>query len=117
MKVILSLLCVMLAVSNALSQLRNNNANIVMTPGSYLVLNDMGFVNNGVFMQPSGVVKMMGENNSAISGTVRPQFYGLQIAKNAAKEVQLLTHVNVAGDVSFVSGLLNLNNRNIFLLG
>jgi hypothetical protein len=99
------------------AQLRNNTARIVMSPGSYLVLNDMGFVNNGVFTQSSGIVRIMGENNSVISGTVQPQFYSLQIAKNATKEVQLLTHVNVAGDVSFLSGLVNLNNRNIFLLG
>jgi hypothetical protein len=98
-------------------QLKNNNARIVMLPGSWLVLNDMSLVNNGVFNQSTGVVKMTGENNSVISGTALPGFYSLQVAKNAAKEIQLLTNINVSGEVSFISGLLNLNNRNLVLLG
>jgi len=116
-KLLLFTVAALLICCFGFAQLNNKSASIVMTQGSYLVLSDMGFANNGVFTQSSGIVKMIGENNSTISGTVRPQFYSLQIAKGATREVQLLTHVNIAGDVSFISGLFNLNNRNIFLVG
>lgn len=117
MKILLSLLCFTLAAANALSQLRNNNTNIVMTTGSYLVLNDIGFVNNGVFTQSAGVVRMTGVANSTITGTIKPQFYTLEIAKTGIAETQLFINLDIAKEVSFISGLLNLNNRNIFLLG
>jgi hypothetical protein len=119
MKKNLSLIVGLLILSCAFAQypqLNNKNARIVMTQGSYLVLNDMALVNNGNFIQSAGMVKMTGIKNSFIAGTIKPQFFSLEIAKTGVAEIQLMTDFSVAKEISFVSGLLNLNNRNIFLL-
>jgi hypothetical protein len=98
-------------------QLNNKMGRIQMTQGSYLVLNDMALVNNGIFTQSAGTVKMTGTKNSFIAGTLKPKFFTLIIAKTGIAETQLLTHLDVVNEISFISGLLNLNNRNIVLLG
>ena len=101
----------------AYAQLNNNGANIIATAGSYIVLQDINFANKGVFTQSSGVVRITGAANSTISGTINPQFYTLEIWKTGIAETQLFINLDIAKEISFISGLLNLNNRNIFLLG
>ncbi|HKO82606.1 MAG TPA: T9SS type A sorting domain-containing protein [Chitinophagaceae bacterium] len=115
-KIIFLSVTALLTLSSSPAQVNNKSARIVMTQGSYLVLNDIAFVNNGNFTQSAGTVKMMGSGNNTISGTVKPQFFSLVINKSLTKEVQLLTDCNVSNEILFISGLLNLNNRNIFLV-
>ena len=115
-KIIFLTTATLVILSSTFAQLNNKSARIVMTQGSYLVLNDIAFANNGSFIQSAGTVKMTGNNNNTISGTVKPQFFSLVINKNVTKEVQLLTDFNVSSEILFISGLLNLNNKNIFLL-
>src|SRR4030095_9994618 len=116
-KTYFTLFILLLHLINAYTQLNNNGATIISTTGSYIVLQDINFINKGTFNQSAGTVKMTGDLNSIISGTVKPQFFSLVIAKNPLNEVQLQTDLSVSGEISFISGLLNLNNRNIVLLG
>ena len=114
-KLYFTLFISLMYLHNAYTQLYNNGANLVLTTGSYIVLQDINFLNNGIFIQSAGTVKITGGNNTSIAGTVKPQFFALEIAKSAGIEVQLLTDFNVSSEISFTSGLINLNNKNIFL--
>ncbi len=116
-KIYLAIIVSLVCFVNAYTQLNNNGASIKSTTGSYIVLQDINFINKGSFTQTAGIVKMTGGNNNTISGTVKPHFFNLAINKTVGKEVQLLTDFNVSNEIQFISGLLNLNNRNIFLLG
>jgi hypothetical protein len=107
----------LISIERTSAQLNNNGANIVTTTGSYIVLQDINFANKGVFIQSAGVVRMTGIANNTITGTIKPQFYTLEIAKTGIAETQVFINLDIAKEVSFISGLLNLNNRNIYLLG
>ena len=111
------LLFLVIHSSAQLQQLNNNGAHIVMTTGTYLVLNDMAIANSGTFNQTAGTVKFTGAVNNNIAGSVIPQFFKLEINKSSAMQVQLQTGINISSEILFTSGLLNLNNNNIFLSG
>ncbi len=117
MKKVCFILFINLVYLHAYAQLNNNGAAIKLTTGAYIVLQDINFKNNGTFLQSAGTVKMTGNNNNYIFGSVKPQFFNLQIAKSETKQVLLLTDFNVTGEILFSSGLLHLNKKNIFLLG
>lgn len=95
-------------------QLNNNGAAIVMGSGAYLVADNLDLQNNGQFLQSAGTVKFSGNNNTAISGTVSPQFYSLDLTKTGAS-LLLQNNISVNNQVLFNAGLLNLNNFNITL--
>jgi hypothetical protein len=107
----------LLNLSLAFAQLTNNGANIVLSQNTYLVLGDMSLVNNGTFNQTAGTVKFIGSNDNTIAGSTFPKFFNLEINKTGGAQVQLQSRINIAGEILFSSGLLNLNNNNIILTG
>ena len=104
-------LCLLPHVMHA--QLSNNNANLVMQSGIYLVADNMSFQNNGNF-QTSGTVKFTGSTNASVSGTTAPAFYTLEVNKPGAA-LQLQTGIAINNQIVFTNGLLNLNGYNIVL--
>ncbi|OQP66860.1 hypothetical protein A3860_00380 [Niastella vici] len=98
----------------AKAQLNNNGATIVMGSGAYLVVDDLDFQNNGTFAQTAGTVQFTGSGNTSITGSAQPQFYNLLLNKTSSS-LLLQNHITVNNQLSFSSGLLNLNNYNITL--
>ena len=116
-KVLITIISFVASVSASaqLFQLNNNGAKIVMTDGSYLVLNDMAIANSGTFDQTAGTVKFAGSSKRSIYGPGTYQFYNLEIAKSVGEEVQLVGSINILNQILFSSGYLNLNSNNVFL--
>jgi hypothetical protein len=96
------------------SQLNNNGATMVIENGAYLVIDSLDFQNNGTFSQTAGTVLFSGNINTYISGANAPQFYNLTLNKSSAS-LLLQNNITVNNQLSFTTGLLNLNNNNITL--
>lgn len=109
---LLSFTCLLPKAGDA--QLTNNGANIVLGTGSYIILNNLSFENNGTFNQGAGTVLFTGSTDAEIRGANTPFFFSLGVDKPAST-LRLLTPVTVRQHVSFTSGLLDLNNRNLTL--
>lgn len=77
-----------------------------------IVLDNMHVVNNGSFVQTAGdgTTKLTGNVDVNISGSSAATLDKLNIAKTTTSRVTLQQNVNVAGQVEFTSGLLDLNN-------
>ncbi|MGB4844131.1 MAG: T9SS type A sorting domain-containing protein [Ferruginibacter sp.] len=93
----------------------NTGAEIKLTSGALLTINDIDLVNNGTFNQTTGTVRFTGNTNTNISGTQTPVFNILEMAKGTNNRVLLQRTVNVGNQINFVSGILDLNNNNILL--
>jgi type IX secretion system substrate protein len=93
------------------SFLTTPGANIKATNNAYIVLDNVHVVNNGSFVQAigNGTTKFMGNTDVNISGSSIITFDKLNLEKTGSK-VTLQQNANVAGQVSFTSGLLDLNN-------
>ncbi|HUS02871.1 MAG TPA: T9SS type A sorting domain-containing protein [Chitinophagaceae bacterium] len=85
-------------------------ANIKMAGNAFIVLENMNVVNNGTFVQTAGngTIKFTGNADVTISGSSIATFDRLNIDKAVAKKVTLLQSVNVAGQVNFTLGLVDL---------
>ncbi len=93
----------------------SNAAEIKLTSGALLTINDFDLVNNGTFNQSTGTVRFTGNTNTNISGTQTPVFNILEMAKGTNNRVLLQRTVNVGNQINFVSGYLDLNGNNILL--
>ena len=80
-----------------------------------VVINNMDLVNNGIFSAGNSSIKFTGNQNSTISGTNMPVFKMLVIAKTNNAKVLLARTISIGSSLSFISGLLDLNNNNILL--
>lgn len=109
-----SIIGICLLGQQANAQLSNNGATIVMENGAYLVIDSLDFQNNGTFSQSAGTVFFSGNINNNINGGNTPQFYNLALNKNGAS-LLLQNNIAVNNQLSFTTGLLNLNNYNITL--
>lgn len=105
---LLSVVAILPIISNA--QLKNNGATIVMGTGSYIVLNNVSFENNGTFNQTAGTVQFTGTTTAEISGTTAPTFYRLGVNKSGSI-LHMQTPITVIDQVVFTNGIINLNNR------
>ncbi|HEX7846465.1 MAG TPA: T9SS type A sorting domain-containing protein [Chitinophagaceae bacterium] len=90
-------------------------ASWVNTSNVSTVLQDMNFVNNGTFTPGNSAVKFIGNSGSSIAGSSVTSFYTLEVGKTGTNTISLLSNINVNNKVSFLSGLLNLNQKNITL--
>lgn len=97
-------------------------AQLTISPGAQWVnngavtinLNDLDYINNGTFVTGNSVMKFSGTNPNNIGGNSSLAFYHLEIAKTGNK-VSLLTDVSINNKVTFTSGLLDLNQKNLVL--
>jgi hypothetical protein len=96
------------------AQLINNGPAIVVTSGTYLVLDNISLHNNGLFDQTAGTVIFRGNANAFLTGSISPQFYSVILDKPAAT-LQLQTNITVKNQLQFINGLLQLNTHNILL--
>jgi len=90
-----------------------SGANIKTASNAFIVLDNMHAVNHGTFVQANGdgTTKFTGNTDSVnISGTGTTNFDKLNIAKTTGSKVVLRQNANIVTQVTFTSGLLDLNN-------
>ncbi|HMK05223.1 MAG TPA: T9SS type A sorting domain-containing protein [Ferruginibacter sp.] len=84
-------------------------AHLYMSGASQLTLNNMDFVNNGIFTRGSSNVSFNGNASSFISGSGAVIFNNLEINKTAGSSVLLQRFTLASNQVNFTAGYLNLN--------
>lgn len=100
----------------ALAQLTiSSGAQWVTSGNASVVLQDMNLINNGNIVAGSGKFKFTGTQNSFVSGTNQPLFSIIEIAKTNNAKLMLSRNIGVGSSISFISGLLDLNNSNILM--
>jgi hypothetical protein len=92
-----------------------SGGSITMSGDALLTLDNADLINNGTFNQASGTVRFTGNGNNNISGSQLTKIHVLQMAKTGAAQLQLQRTLNVGSQISFTSGIINLNNNNILL--
>jgi hypothetical protein len=108
------LACFVISIINSSAQVTNNE-HITVGAGTFIVLNNMDFVNHGQFAPSNGSVKFTGNSTNTISGTVAPQFNNMILDKTGTGSIRLQTTANVDSLLQFNNGNLDLNS-NILLL-
>jgi hypothetical protein len=88
-----------------------NSGNVTIT------IHNLDLVNNGGISAGSSVMKFAGTTNNTIGGNSTTGFFQLEIAKGGGNKLTLLSNTNVNNQVTFSSGLLDLNQRNLTLAG
>ncbi|MDP4213490.1 MAG: T9SS type A sorting domain-containing protein [Bacteroidota bacterium] len=86
-----------------------------MTGNLQLTLSNTDLVNNGTFSAGTGAVSFSGSAPSNILGSQAIQFYELKINKSAGVAVMLQTPVAVSRQISFSTGVLDLNGHDVDL--
>ena len=84
-------------------------------PGIYVVLDSMGLQHDAISASLDNIFKFSGNTNSSISGTTLPFFTNVEIALTGSSKITLQQSINISQGLSFISGLLDLNNKNIDL--
>ncbi|HMK24759.1 MAG TPA: T9SS type A sorting domain-containing protein [Chitinophagaceae bacterium] len=98
-------------------------AQLTITPGAQWVntgnvivtIQDMDLVNNGNFTAGNSTVRFNGVANSGIGGNATTNFYDMHIVKTAGMQVTLLGNISLDHQLYFISGLLDLNQKNFTL--
>lgn len=116
-KQFLLLVCSSLYFITATAQIVFSAGNNFAQTGGYLVLNDINLVNNGTFNPAGGTVRFSGATNNSISGSTNPAFNILEINKNAGNQLSLQNNISINSYISFLSGIIELSNRNVILNG
>jgi hypothetical protein len=90
---------------------------IKTTGGIVITLQDMNLDNDGTINQApgEGVFRFSGTQNNTISGTSAPLFDVLEIAKTGSAKLSLQRTITIGSGINFISGLIDLNNNNLFL--
>src|SRR6478752_8180910 len=90
---------------------------IKTTGGALITLQNMNLDNDGSISQNAGEGKFLftGTTDNIISGTGTTLFDVLEIAKTGAAKISLLQNIQVGTGITFTSGLIDLNNKNILL--
>lgn len=80
---------------------------------NYIVLENTHLVNNGTINLNSGngTFKFSGSTNTNISGTNKPLFNNIELAKTGSSQLVLQRDVDAWGSILFTSGILHLNNH------
>lgn len=86
---------------------------IKLSNSNYIVLENTHFVNNGTINLTSGngTFKFSGNSNINISGTNKPVFNNLELAKTGSSQLVLQRDIDAWGSILFTSGILHLNNH------
>ncbi|HEX7846112.1 MAG TPA: hypothetical protein VF476_09965, partial [Chitinophagaceae bacterium] len=92
-------------------------ATIKTTGGAVITLQDMNLDNDGTISQAAGegIFRFTGSANNTISGNSAPLFDIAEIAKTGNAKLSLQRSVNIGSAINFTTGLIDLNNNNIFL--
>lgn len=97
---------------NSFSQLFISNGAQWTNSGTAIVtLQNIDFVNNGLYVFGKSVTRFTGSSNNTISGSSVTNFYDLEVEKTGSNKITLLSNVQVGHRVNFNDGLLDLNQR------
>lgn len=96
---------------------------LTISPGTSLVTNgavtinmeNMSLVNNGTFAAGTGKVIFGGNTNNNLGGTSSTVFNELEMAKTGSNSLVMQSHITVNNKINFISGLIDLNQKNITL--
>jgi len=83
--------------------------------GTFVVLNEIGFIHNGSSILFDNKFRFTGNNDVSIEGSTLPLFSTLEVNKTGSAKVILQRSIGVNQNLSFLSGLLELNNFSIDL--
>ena len=114
-KIILSILLTCLLQQGFSQLIVGTGAIWIVTGNPSIVLQDINLVNDGLINGGLGSFRLVGFQNSALSGNATPLFNILEISKTNSAKVFLNRNINVSGSINFVSGQLDMNGSNIFL--
>jgi hypothetical protein len=92
-------------------------ANITTTGGAVITLHNMDLDNDGTINQLplQGYFAFTGAADNTISGTAVPLFNILHMVKTGAGKLLLQQNIQVGSSITFTSGLIDLNTKNILL--
>lgn len=92
-------------------------SSITTTGGVVIQLSDVDLDNDGTINQQpgQGSFAFTGNANNTITGLAVPLFDMLQIAKAGNAGIALNQHIQVGSGITFTSGIINLNSKNILL--
>lgn len=85
------------------------------TIGTYVVLDSVGLQHDAASASLDNIFKFTGNTNTFISGATLPLFTNVEVALTGTSKIVLQRAINVSANISFQSGLLDLNNNNIDL--
>jgi len=113
MKKIILTIIIAILYSQVNGQLKiETGASWVVTGTPTTVLQDMNFVNNGLFNGGAGTVKFVGFQNSTISSSSQLGFHMMDIAKTNSAKVSLNNNLGI-NVINFITGQLDLNGNNL----
>ncbi len=117
MKTILFFSCFLFILSNANAQLIiSSGTSLKSNRGAYIVLNNIGLQHDGASESLDNVFKFTGNIDASIDGSTKPLFTSVEVAITGTAKIILQRSVNINQNLSFQSGLVDLNN-NIIDLG
>jgi hypothetical protein len=111
---ILSYFTLIILGSNAQLQL-SSGINWKSSSTTYVVLDSMSLQHDATSALLDNVFKFTGNTNASISGTTLPLFTNIEVAMTGTSKIILQRAISVSENLSFQSGLLDLNNNNIDL--
>ena len=85
------------------------------TASTYVVLDNIGLQHDATSASLDNIFKFTGNTNSSVSGTTLPLFSNMEIALTGSSKIVLQRSIIVSQNISFQTGLLDLNNNNIDL--
>src|SRR6266700_2559381 len=97
--------------SNAQLQL-GSGINWKSSPGIYVVLDNMNLQHDATSALLDNVFKFTGNINTSINGATLPLFSNIEVALTGTSKIILQRSINISQNLSFQSGLLDLNNNN-----
>jgi hypothetical protein len=83
--------------------------------GTYVVLDNIGLQHNAASAALDNVFKFTGNTNTFISGATLPLFTNVEVTLSGTSKIILQRAINISNNLSFQSGLLDLNSNNIDL--
>lgn len=116
MKYYLNILLLCFVISVYSQGIRNDNAHIVMSNTSHIVIDGNGnWTNNGgTFTAGSSTVDFIGNVNQTIQGSSSTTFYNLTINKSGG-DLLVAVNTDVSNNLTMTSGDLDLQNSTVSL--
>lgn len=92
-------------------------ATLHLTGGVRVTLENMHLDNDGdiSFAAGNGTFRFSGNTTTNIAGSSTSLFYDVELAKTGTAQLNLQRNINIASGITFISGLLHLNNNNVLL--
>lgn len=115
MKNILSLIIGIMVCTSSNSQLQlSSGLSWKSTSSTYIVLDNLGIKHDAASAPLDNVFKFTGNTDISITGSTSPLFTTVQLAKTGTSKLVLQRTIS-ANNISFQSGLIDLNGNNIDL--